>query len=226
MKSLYLLLDILTISFPLARSFEPKIHFYSRWKPLFIAIGISGGFFLVWDVIFTDIGVWSFNERYLTGLKIINLPVEEWLFFIAVPFACMFIYEVLNYFVKQDILGSIAIPASLGVALILLVTGLFNLDKLYTSVTFILTATMLLIQAFMIKGAYLGRFYLAYLVSLFPFIMVNGLLTGSLLAEPVVRYNNQENLSVRLFTIPIEDTAYLLLLLLMTVSIYESLKQK
>jgi ligand-binding SRPBCC domain-containing protein len=60
-------------------------------------------------------------------------------------------------------------------------------------------------------------------IFLFPFLIVNGILTGSFLADPVVWYNNQENLALRIFTIPIEDFVYGLLLFLMNVTIYEKL---
>ena len=67
----------------------------------------------------------------------------------------------------------------------------------------------------------MGKFYRAYLVSLIPFFIVNGLLT----CIPVVTYNNNENLGIRLGTIPVEDTIYLLLLLLMNIVIYEFFKK-
>jgi lycopene cyclase domain-containing protein len=73
---------------------------------------------------------------------------------------------------------------------------------------------------------WLGRFYLGYVVSLIPFLMVNGLLTGSFLEEPIVWYNDAENLGLRIGTIPVEDSVYMLLLLMMNTTIYEWLKAK
>lgn len=72
----------------------------------------------------------------------------------------------------------------------------------------------------------MSRFYAAYLVILIPFTIVNGLLTGSWIGEPVVWYNNDENLAVRFLTIPVEDVFYGMLMLGMSVSIYEGLKMK
>jgi lycopene cyclase domain-containing protein len=80
---------------------------------------------------------------------------------------------------------------------------------------------MLALHVFVLKSPYLGRFYLGYAVSLIPFFLVNGILTGWLLDEPIVWYNNAENLGVRLNTIPIEDSQYLLFFLLLTLTFYE-----
>jgi lycopene cyclase domain-containing protein len=49
---------------------------------------------------------------------------------------------------------------------------------------------------------------------LIPFFIVNGVLTGSFITDQVVWYNNDENLSIRLFTIPIEDVIYAFTLIL------------
>ena len=65
-------------------------------------------------------------------------------------------------------------------------------------------------------------FLLAYLIILIPFLLVNGLLT----AIPVVLYNDSENLGIRLYTIPIEDIFYGMLLIMMNVIGYERLKIK
>jgi lycopene cyclase domain-containing protein len=98
----YLLINIFTISYPLFKSFEQKVNMVSRWPALLPAIGLTGAFFIIWDAIFTAMGVWGFNDSHLIGLRLLDLPLEEWLFFLTVPYACMFIYEVMNYFVKKD----------------------------------------------------------------------------------------------------------------------------
>lgn len=223
---LYLVLNILTISFPLVRSFENRVQFAKKWYALFPAIMVTGAFFLIWDHWFTVIGVWEFNPRYILGIYFFELPLEEWLFFLTVPFACVFIHEVLKYFVPNDILAPIAKPLTLALIALFLLIGLFNLDKWYTSVNFLVAATALAFHYLALKTRVLGRFYLTYLVSLIPFLLVNGILTGSFIEEQVVKYNDMENLSIRLFTIPIEDTVYSMTLLLMTISIYELIRSK
>lgn len=225
-KYYYLLLNIFTISVPIIRGFEYRIRFLSRWKGLLLGVVITGTPFIVWDVFFTKHGIWGFNSRYLTGVNIINLPLEEWLFFITVPIACIFIYEVLILFIKNDVLKNIAYPLSYFLAGLLIIAGFLNLDLWYTSLTFLLTGFFLLYLALIVKPAFLSRFYLAYLVSLIPFLFVNGILTGSFIQDEIVWYNNTENLSVRIFTIPLEDTMYMLLLLLGNTTIYELWKKR
>ena len=97
-----------------------------------------------------------------------------------------------------------------------------NFNKLYTTVTFGLLLVLLLILLFVIKADWLGRFYMAYIVSLIPFYMVNGLLTSI----PVVLYNNHQNLGIRVGTIPFEDHFYSMALLLMNVGFFEYFKAR
>jgi lycopene cyclase domain-containing protein len=56
--------------------------------------------------------------------------------------------------------------------------------------------------------------------------MVNGVLTGSFIEEPIVWYDDTHNLGIRIFTIPIEDSVYSLMMFLMTIQLMEWLKRR
>lgn len=175
---------------------------------------------MVWDYLYTAWGIWGFNEEYLIGIHLLNLPIEEVLFFIVVPFACVFIYECLRYYVPRDYLKPVAPYFSAVLAVSLPIIAIAYSGALYTSVTFSLVAILVLLLQFVLKVQWMGWFYLSYFVSLIPFLIVNGILTYL----PVVWYNDAHNLGIRIFSIPIEDTMYSLLLLLMNVWLYEGIK--
>lgn len=200
---------ILTLLGPLVMSFEKKIHFVSKWKRFLIADLIMMLLFIPWDIIFTDMGIWSFNPDYYLGLKIANLPLEEWLFFIVVPFACYFVFENVNYFIKSDYrkFGQYMSLVIVAMHVLILISGI---GGLYTVITFSLNSLFLLLT---IKKSWIGKFHIAYLISGVPFAIVNGVLT----AKPVVMYNNSENLNFRLGTIPFEDFFYGMLFMLIIV---------
>ncbi len=225
-KFLYLTLDVVSILFPFLFSFYPKANFSKKWKHLWISILIPATLFILWDEFFTKLGVWGFNPKYLTGTYIGSLPIEEILFFICIPYACVFTYEALNYLVKKDHVAPYQKTVSIILIGILFLVGIINYDKWYTSVTFIALGIYLSVLQFGIKSSFLSRFYFAYLFILIPFFIVNGILTGTGLEDPVVWYNNAENLGIRMLTIPVEDTFYGMLLLLMNVSIFEWLQKK
>lgn len=216
----YLILNLACIFFPFILSFDKKIAYYKLWKPLFIGIFISAAFFIIWDILFTKLGVWSFNPTYIIGIYIFNLPIEEILFFITVPYACIFIYEVVNGYTKRDVIGC-GKPYSIVISVICLVLIILFHDKTYTLVNASICLIMLLYAAFIYKSQNLGRFFLAYFISLIPFLICNGLLT----ALPVVIYNNNENMNLRLFTIPLEDTLYGLSLMLIPILIMDYFKK-
>ena len=65
-----------------------------------------------------------------------------------------------------------------------------------------------LILAGLWKVKWLKSFFRSYLIILIPFLLVNGLLTGSFLDNPIVWYSESEILGYRIFTIPVEDAFY------------------
>ncbi|CAN5404387.1 hypothetical protein BH10BAC1_BH10BAC1_21260 [soil metagenome] len=218
----YFIILAFTLSYPLFKSFEDKIQFYKKWNSLFPAIIISAILFIAWDIWFTKIGVWSFNPEYLTGFFLLVLPIEEWLFFFITPFSCVFIHEVMIYFVKKDIFANSVKYINTILALGLITTALINHTKIYTLLDFSLLGCFLLIHQYIFKSTYLGRFYLTWLVCMLPFLIVNGFLTYL----PIVIYDNLYNLNIRIYCIPIEDLFYGMLNTLLVISIYEYLKQK
>lgn len=223
---LYLVLDLLTILFPFIFSFYSKANFSKKWKYLSVAILIPGVIFLIWDEFFTQLNVWGFNPEYLTGIYLGSLPLEEVLFFICIPYACVFTYEALNYLVKKDYLTLYQRAISIALIVVLIIVAALNLDKWYTATTFIGLAVYLLALEFIFRSAFLGRFYFSYIFVLIPFFVVNGILTGSFIEGEVVWYNDAENLGIRIGTIPVEDVFYGMLLLLMNVSVFEWLQRK
>jgi lycopene cyclase domain-containing protein len=218
---LYLLLDFISILFPLAFSFYPKANFSKKWKYLWKPLLIPATIFILWDMAFTRMGVWGFNPKHILGIYVCNLPIEEVLFFICIPYACVFLYEALNYLVKKDFFASLASPISIMLVMFLLTLGLMNLQRLYTGITSFSTAFFLLLLQWKWKATFLSRFYFAFIFVLIPFFIVNGILTGSFIDEPVVWYSNCEILGLRMGTIPFEDIFYGMLLLLMNVSLFE-----
>ncbi|MBN1619923.1 hypothetical protein JW890_04310, partial [candidate division WOR-3 bacterium] len=121
---------------------------------------------------------------------------------------------------------------------ILLIPGVFflfsavfsmKLNLCYTSLCSALVWVLLFINAFFIKPRYIFHFIITYALSLIPFFIFNGILTGGLSfidGQPVVVYSPSCITGLRFWTIPMEDFFYLLFMLLLTVNLYEYFLQK
>lgn len=220
----YLLGMMLSILFPVLLSFDKKVNFQQYFLPFLKSASIVALFFILGDALYTYLQVWGFNEMYHMPFKVLGLPLEEISFFLFVPYACMFIYEVLKAYVplKSNVNLFKILPL-----IIVFFAGLslYFSDKLYTTASFAFTALILTFLTFY-KSSYLNYLLLAYLVSILPFLLVNGYLTGMFTAEPIVWYDNFENLGIRIFTIPIEDFSYSFNLIAMNIIGFEYFKNK
>lgn len=205
---LYLTIDLLAILIPLLLSFDKKVGFYKIWPALFPSVLLTGAFFVLVDIYFTHKGVWGFNPEYHTRIVIAGLPLEEWLFFIIVPYSSLFIHYVLTaYFPNAVLSDRVTRIISAVLIAILVILIIFNHDKLYPLFYFSLMAAVIALTLTG-KSRLLNRFYISYLVILIPFFLVNGVLTGSFINEEIVWYNEAEIVGKRIFTVPVEDIAY------------------
>lgn len=224
---LYLLVDICSFIVPFLFSFERKwIRFMDHWKSILLGLFTMSVFFIVWDMIFTHWGVWGFNDRYISGIKWIGLPIEEYLFFFMIGFCCLFVYESMNYIIPVRIPERYFKNLFIGIAALNILVAIWHYQQVYTFTALLLNG--LFIVFLQIKAPWFRwhRFFIGYAISLIPFLIVNGILTGSITPEPVVWYDNGENLGIRLKTIPIEDSQYMMLMMTMSIAIYEWRKNR
>lgn len=223
----YLLLDVFSFLIPFLFSFEKKrMHFIQHWKAYFTSIISVGIVFILWDSYFAYQDVWGFNNQYLIGFRILKLPIEEWLFFLLIPYASVFIHYSLKYFFPKIKLN---VKATKWITYLLFLVGLlitvFNYDKMYTFVCIGIFTFLMLLQI-IFEWKYARRFYFSFIIIFIPFFFVNSALTGSYSENPVVFYDNTENLGIRLGTIPIEDSFYCFALLYSITIVFEYLKTK
>jgi lycopene cyclase domain-containing protein len=201
------------------------MRFIKHWKAVFLSLIIVSIFFLIWDAIFTANGVWGFNPDYHLNILLFGMPIDEWMFFICIPYASIFIHYSLAYF-KPNLLISEKITKfiTLFFMAIIIPVIIINTNKAYTFVNYISLLFVLLI-GFFFGIKHLQRFYISFLIILVPFFIVNGVLTGTGIEEPVVWYNNAENLGIRLLTIPIEDIGYAFTMIFGNVLLIEKFKK-
>jgi len=220
----YLLINFCTVIICFIFSFHPKIKFNRHFTAFFKASLIVATVFIIWDMWFTERGVWWFNDAYLLRIKVYNLPVEELLFFFCIPFSCIFTYFCIDKFFTLD-WNPLPEKTFVGISIIYsLIIAFYFHDKIYTLVTFASTACSIFILYFVLKSRWIGKASLIYLLLMPGFFAVNGILTGTGLESPIVNYNPQDFIGVRILTIPIEDTVYGYEMILWNIFLFQKFK--
>lgn len=222
----YLLINFFTVIVCFIFSFHHKIKFNRHFKAFILASSIVALFFIVWDIWFTKIGVWWFNDKYLLGLRIVNLPIEEILFFICIPFSCIFTYFCLDKFFRLDWKPEMEKIFVIFSILTLIILALYCNNRIYPFMTFLTTAISLFILYFILNARWIGKASFIYLILMPGFLSVNGILTGTGLDSPIVNYNPEHFLGIRILTIPIEDTVYGYEMILWNIFLFQKFKKK
>ncbi len=204
----YILINFFTIIICFIASFDRRIQFSRFFGKFLLSSTIVGVPFIVWDIWFTANGVWWFDLNYTLGFKIAGLPVEEWLFFYCIPFACVFTYYCIEKFYRLDWAGAFNNLIVFTSFIILGVVGFLYYERIYTLLTIIVTLLTLFYLHFIAQKEWIGKVSLVYLILMPGFFAVNGILTGSFIPSPVVNYNPDDFLGIRMGTIPVEDAVY------------------
>ena len=222
MTSEYLLFNIVVLAGPVFFGTMKQFYFWDKFKEASIAILLSAVPFLIWDVSVTN-RHWFFSDSYTLGVRFLSLPIEEILFFITVPYACLFTWQMLkkisfypiNFSFSVNIFWITTIISIVAVSLFFI-----SLGKEYTALALLFFLMALLFD--LVYGARIieHNVFIPYfgLVTIFT-LLFNGYLTW----RPIVTYNSIYQLDFRIFTIPIEDFFFGYALLIMCTSIYEKL---
>ena len=235
----YIFVNLGCLIVPLIFSFHPKLLFYKNWKAFGVAAVIMMLIFIPWDMYFTSQGIWGFNPKYVSGLFLFNLPVEEWLFFICIPFACTYTWHCIKVLVNKVPFPAFFKSMAWASAVISLVVAAVFTDRWYTFTAHMVCGLFLLYHLLILKSNYISRFMFVFTLILIPFIITNGILTGIKFweydfinlqpneeAEKIVWYYNSHNLGIRIFSMPLDDVAYGLTMLLLVTTVYEKLIKK
>ena len=93
-KHAYVIIPLLCFAGPLAMSFDRRVYFIQYLPAVLIAILSVGLLYIVWDVVVIRRGHWRFNDEFVGRGRLFHLPAGEWLFFLLIPYSCLFIFEV------------------------------------------------------------------------------------------------------------------------------------
>jgi len=220
--STYLLINILIIFFPLVLSFDKNLTYYKKVPRLLKSIAFVSTAYIIWDAIATKRGDWAFNPEHLLGVYILGLPLEEILFFITVPYSCIFIYETVSFYLKEKQLNInpkyFIIPSFFFIAM-----GIFFYDQHYTFTVSIFSAAFFIGSILFKEKLLLSKnFWITMLISFLPFLIVNYFLTSI----PIVNYNDAAFSGKRFITIPYEDFLYSFSMIALWILFYELAKKK
>jgi len=219
--STYALILAATIFFPLVLSFDRKVAFWKRWPRAGLAAAIAGIPFIAWDAWASARGDWSFAYEHTWSARPFGLPIEELIFFLVAPVACVFIHACVKAYMRPRPFAAKRLPL-LAAAGILALLALPAWPRFYTVTLLIFAALFLGLCAISGKGVCDDlRFWISLGICYVPFLIVNGLLTGI----PVVTYSPEAILGLRIITIPVEDFLYSPALVGGTILAYEKLGQ-
>lgn len=222
----YALILFFTIIICFISSFDKRLLFNQHFGTFIKAAILVAIPFIAWDVWFTSKGVWWFNTDYTLGIVIAGLPIEEWLFFICIPFSCVFTYYCFDKFFKLNWLSGFNNMIVFATVIVCALVALLHHDKIYTLVTALATMLTVIYLHFIARADWISKASLVYTVLMLGFFPVNGILTGTGLESPIVNYNPKDFLGIRMLTIPIEDAVYGYTQFLLVIYFFKKFKTK
>lgn len=221
----FIFLGILILIFiiPLSYAVTGKYNFRNKLRYGMPAIFITGFMFLLWDIRFTEVGIWSYDPHYTIGLFHKSLPLEQWMVYLVFPLTALLVYEILKNRFRSLDLNNIYTAVSLLMVVAFAVIAYLFRARVYTFFSFLFTTIYLAYTIFRRQfKSNLTHFFLTFFIVLIPYLILNWILTWNLAIE----YHQEQVLNVWIGMMPVENFVYLFLLLLINITVYEYLSVK
>jgi len=214
---------ILISILPLFYTITGRYDFNKKLRYGMPAIFVTAFMFLLWDIRFTQVGIWKYDPEYTLGFFYRGLPLEQWLFYLVFPYTALFVYEILKTRCRSLNLNNIfTVVSLLLIVLFAVITYMYRL-RFYTFFCCFFTTVYFAYTIFRKQfKPHLTHFFLTFFVMLIPFLILNGFLTWNMGIE----YHQEQVLNVWIGMIPVENFIYLFLLLLINITVYEYLSEK
>jgi lycopene cyclase domain-containing protein len=219
----YLIILIVTGAVSFFLLVKKTNNYIIELKYMLPAIIFSGGIFTILNKRFCEAEIISFNNNYLAGTNILKLPVEEWLFLLVMSILSVTVYILVKIKFADFEKPKVFTAVNLILLLVFGLTAWFSRQKSFSFFLFFLLTIYFGYTIFRNRFKnHLMKFYLAYLISIFPFFIIKKILN----TLPVIFYNFEQTLGIRIFGVYVEEFGYFFLLTLMNITIFEYLRER
>lgn len=196
-----------------------------QWRPYFPNLR---GLVFVWLFVSTSwlildawqhaAGFWGYNPQYVSQIQVLNLPLEEALFFYLIPLATLVLWHAIPVSRTAVLLGKGVVIGQILLALLMLFAPWPLPLRSAIDLVLCLVALGLIIRLDLLQ-----RPVLAWTaVTAGCFLVANTYLT----ALPIVLYNADHMVPWRLGTIPVSDIHYNLAFLWLVLAVYLKTKSR
>lgn len=216
----YLLLQLSYLLIPFVLSVSSKVRTVFQLRYLLPAVVFTGLIFVMWNMRFIELGIWNYNYDYLTGIELLEIPIEEWLSFLIVPISAAYIFDWAKSKIEQFNRQNIFVAISLVLFILLGVLAYIFRKNMFSFFTFFLTTIYLGYTVFRNRfKQHYAALYVSWLAILIPFTVVFSI-AGML---PIIAYQAEQIMGIAILAVPLERFFYVFLMLLITLTIYEYL---
>jgi lycopene cyclase domain-containing protein len=220
MNTEYLLFNIIVLIGPVVFSFDQRVYYFRFWPVAFLSIALVMIPFLAWDI-WVNESHWFFHQSHTLPFRLWNLPVEEWLFFISVPFTSLFIWQIIVTFKKEVYLDNKYLRYLMLLSGFLFSFIFFFKGKIYTGLV-ILSLSLTIGLDLVLKTNLLAQKRTVLFLTVITVLIF--IFNGYLTARPVIYYGSTYNCNIKIWTIPIEDFGYGYALIISSTILYEKFK--
>ena len=77
------------------------VRVYRQARRLLLTLGCTGAVFVAWDLVGARLGHWDYNPAAITGITLLGLPLEEYLFFVVVPLCGILAFEAVRVTLRR-----------------------------------------------------------------------------------------------------------------------------